>query len=273
MLFLTAGATVSFAEEPAGGLAGRVTTSATPLAQARVYAYQMSDLSLQRVDTDNVGSFLFQELPAGLYKIIAVKVGFVPAVVLLSRDTEETAQYLEVDLAPQSAAAEGGKESFWSLRQKIPKDVLRDLETLEMAATEEPHGETMQRAALQETSIETMTGADDAAGRGGGSSRNQVALAGTVGLSEFDLTGDVWVARSRESQEDPSHAAELSLSLSNPGGSRVRLTTIDNSLSSRRSNYTDVDLERYQVSWSQEIGKGMSEFAAESGANPARSPV
>jgi len=263
-VLLATGVTASFADQENGGLAGRVTTSTTPLAQARVYAYQMSDLSLLRVDTDNVGSFLFQELPAGLYKIIAIKVGFVPAVVLLSRDTPETKQYLEVDLAPRSAQAGGGRETFWSLRQRIPKDVLRDLETLEMAASEgSPGGAVVERAALEETSFETLTGTDDAAGQGGGSSRNRLALAGTVGQSEFDLIGDVWVARSSETMEDPSHAAALSLSLNNPGGSRIRLTTIDNRLTQQNSNYTSVDLERYQVSWSQTIGSGVSELLAE----------
>ena len=98
-------------------LTGKVTTSATPLAQARVYAYQVSDLTLRRVDTDGIGSFLFSELPAGLYKIIAFKSGFVPAVVLLQRHSAEAVQYLEVDLAPQDQVSAEGGSDFWSLRK------------------------------------------------------------------------------------------------------------------------------------------------------------
>ena len=140
-------------------LTGKVTTRATPLAQARVYAYQMNDLTLRRVDTDLIGSFLFEQLPAGLYKIIAVKAGFVPAVVLLQRQTAAAAQYLSVDLAPQGVTAVRGRESFWSLREKIPADVLRDLETLEM---DESDGVVSGSGLnLAETRFQAMTGADD----------------------------------------------------------------------------------------------------------------
>jgi hypothetical protein len=253
--------TAGWADSPPQALVGRVTTSATPLAQARVYAYQMSDLSLHRVNTDAIGSFGFSDLPAGLFKIIAIKAGFVPAVVLLTRETQETQQYLEVQLAPQVAGQADGKESFWSLRKKLPKDVLRDLETLEIAAANRQN-DTSQ-ADLLETQISAMTGTSDVGSGANDMSRGQMAMSGSLGASEFDLTGDYWLAREPRSTETAAHSAQLSLSLSNPNGSRVRLTTIDNEMNSRQQNYTDVDLSRYQVSWSQEIGRGSSQVNAE----------
>ncbi len=251
-----------WADSTPHGLAGRVTTAAIPLAQAHVYAYQMSDLSLHRVSTDAVGSFLFSDLPAGLFKIIAIKAGFVPAVVLLTRDTNDIQQYLEVDLVPQTATQVDGKQSFWSIRQKLPTDVLRDLETLEMAAANR-ESERESTTGVLETRLAAMTGTNDAIAGAGEVSRGQLAVSGSLGASEFDLTGDYWLARAARSNDSAAHAAEFSLSLSNPNGSRVRLTTIDNRINSSARNYTDVDLSRYQVSWSQEIGRGSSQVSAE----------
>jgi hypothetical protein len=228
----------------------------------RVYAYQVSDLTLRRVDTDNVGTFVFEQLPAGLYKIIAFKTGFVPAVVLLSRETPEVAQYLEVDLSPQSAAAAVEQDSFWSLRQKIPRAVLRDLETIEIAA-DEPMGSDDSRTGLLETRLEALTGSDSAVEDSIGMSRGQVAMTGTLGSSDFGLTGDYWLAPSKQSRDENSYASEVSLSLDNPNGSRVRLTTVDNSLSRATKARDSVDLERYQVSWSQDLGPGTSTVKAE----------
>lgn len=259
---LVAVTTAAWADSVPGTLAGRVTTSTTPLAQARVYAYQMSDSSLRRVDTDSIGAFLFADLPAGLYKIIAIKAGFVPAVVLLTRETPSTQQYLEVDMARRRVDTANGKENFWSLRQKLPKDVLRDLETLELAAGDGSESDAVQRAGVLETRFEALTGTDDTLGGENALSRGQLAMAGSFGATEFDLTGDYWLARPTNSSDSAAHAAQLSLSLSNPDGSKVRLTTIDNSIDRSQRNYTAVDLSRYQVSWTQDIGRGTSEVSA-----------
>jgi Carboxypeptidase regulatory-like domain len=144
------------------GLAGRVLGSSAPLSAAGVYAYQLADLALYKVMTDPQGNFLFRDLPAGLYKIIAHKPGFLPAVILVTRTTAKTYQFLELQLAqraaagsPRSPTADGagsagagdrghggrqggaaspnaaGDEDFWALRASIPADVLRDIEMAE----------------------------------------------------------------------------------------------------------------------------------------------
>ncbi|MEE8139007.1 MAG: carboxypeptidase-like regulatory domain-containing protein, partial [Thermoanaerobaculia bacterium] len=82
----------------AGALEGRVSRATTPLPASAVYAYRLADFSLRKVVTDGEGDFLFDRLPAGLYKIIAYKAGFVPAVALLTRATEGTRQFLEMQL-------------------------------------------------------------------------------------------------------------------------------------------------------------------------------
>src|SRR5262245_36081138 len=86
------------------GVAGRVVgaSAATgsskgrgaPLPAAVVYAYQLADLTLQKVTTDPQGRFLFADLPAGLYNIIVHKPGFVPAVLPLTRTAAAAYQFV-----------------------------------------------------------------------------------------------------------------------------------------------------------------------------------
>jgi hypothetical protein len=140
------------------GVGGRVASNSTPLTSAAVYAYQLASLSLYKVITDPQGNFLFRDLPAGLYKIIAHKPGFEPVVVLLTRNTPSAYQFLDLQLAqdtrpaaaanPPNGAAratgangipvkaanqtDGDDADFWALRGRIPTDVLRDIEASEM---------------------------------------------------------------------------------------------------------------------------------------------
>lgn len=251
--------------QPADGgseyaLAGRVTASATPLAQARVYAYQMSDLSLRQVDTDPVGGFLFTELPAGLFRIIAIKAGFVPAIVLLQRQTAGAAQYLEVDLAPQTAAASTGERDFWKLRSKLPQDVLRDLETMELEA--ESGGQMTRGFQLAETTVSAMSGANQQFGDSGQMTTGVLGVSGSFGEAEFALAGDYATARSRQSAR-PDHTNDVSLRVTDPAAGSVRISSSDNQLH-RSGTTSPIGLERYQVAWAQDFGRrGSSEMRAE----------
>lgn len=117
---------LAYSEAPIG-VAGRVLAGSSPVAQATVYAYQVVERSLRRVLTDGGGEFAFSALPAGVYKIIAHKSGFAPAVTVLTRRSAEESQFLQVELpAIDSAAPESG---YWELRAEVPGDVLRELQT------------------------------------------------------------------------------------------------------------------------------------------------
>src|SRR5262245_17011933 len=92
-------------QEAVPGLGGLVRSNVGPLDSARVYAYQVTELTITRAVTDDQGHFLFATLPAGVYKIIAHKVGFVPAVVLFTRATQSAADFLEFELTPEQSAS------------------------------------------------------------------------------------------------------------------------------------------------------------------------
>src|SRR5512139_1695420 len=80
-LALSLGAFASSAS--ATGVSGRVVLAEDPVAKATVYAYRVVERTFDKVATDDSGRFLFDALPAGLYKIVAHKVGLTPAVLVL----------------------------------------------------------------------------------------------------------------------------------------------------------------------------------------------
>lgn len=109
----------------AAGVSGRVTLSNDPVARATVYAYRVVERSFDKVATDDGGRFLFDALPAGLYKIVAHKIGLAPAVLVLARKSADETQFVQVDLSAEELSP---AEDFWSTRASVPGDVLRDLD-------------------------------------------------------------------------------------------------------------------------------------------------
>ncbi len=280
LLLMGAGGRASAEERRIAGVAGRVRAEAAPIAAAGVYAYQLSDFSLHKVSTDAQGNFLFQELPAGLYKIIAHKAGFEPVVIMLTRTTDKAYQFLELELTqapkePQGPAPDG--EDIWSLRARIPADVLRDIDTL---APETSGGQlarfTQERLpgsggylAQFHTDVSAMTGVDGlTAGGESQVSGARVGIQGQVGQMQVGLRGHFW-------QLDPSslqpgagggsgQTSAVSLDLESSPGSKLNVSSLTSRLSARQQSAdSPIDFEHYQVSWSQPMAGGQSDFAAQ----------
>lgn len=126
------------------GLEGRVVLNESPVSEARVYAYQLVEKSMHKVLTDAGGRFLFADLPAGIYKLIAHKAGLAPAIQLLQRDAADSPQFVELQLTQEAAA---DLTDFWSVRSEIPADVLREI-TAPLAAGTESGAEAPEIANL-----------------------------------------------------------------------------------------------------------------------------
>src|SRR5436309_867374 len=124
-------AAVARADVRLPGVGGLVRGESSPLSAAHVWAYQITDLSLHKVLTDAQGNFLFRDLPAGFYKIIAHKVGFAYAVIPLVRKTAQAYQRVEVDLPPRAAGQVEKGDDFWGLVSQVPADVLHEIERAE----------------------------------------------------------------------------------------------------------------------------------------------
>lgn len=263
---LVASAQTAQAEARLAGVAGRVLGERSPLSAAQIYAYQLADLSRHKVMTDTQGNFLFKDLPAGLYKIIAHKSGFMPVVVPLTRVTAQAYTFLELKLSQRQPGTEKDVEDFWAVRAKVPADVLREID---MAA----QAENLQIASYFGTSAGSLTGnfktemqALTGVDRGAQLSGGGVGIKGQLGGTQVDLKGNF-----RQLSSDPFQPAgstagtgqTSSLSLNLGGhGSRINISSINNRGNGNRED-GPVDFEHYQVNWSQEVGEnGHSDFAA-----------
>jgi hypothetical protein len=296
------GASAGAAAVGAVGVGGRVIGNSSPLAAAGVYAYQLANLTLHKVETDPQGNFLFRNLPAGLYKIIANKPGFMPAVILLTRTTAQAYQFLELQMA-QGAASNAGADAarssadpdFWALRASIPPDVLRDIDAAEPpdAATKSARaalpgdggaaraGSTVSNAALASrfrTEVLAMTGVADVAQVGVGQvSTGKLGIEGQLGAMAVGLSGNFWqmssdgplpgaANRSASIGSSDGQTSALSLNLQPGASSKITLDSVSDHLLPRTAtgSLDPVGLDHYQVSWSQALGESSrSDFSAQ----------
>jgi Carboxypeptidase regulatory-like domain len=260
------------AEGRHAGVAGRVVGESSPLAAAHIYAYQLADLSLHKVLTDGEGNFLFQDLPAGLYKIIAHKMGFVPAVIMLTRTTAQAYQFVEVQLAQRQPGNGPESDDYWSIRARVPADVLRDIEAgesqIQLASLSAPASGSL--SGNFQTEMKALTGVDQNASEGGQIAGGDVGIQGQLGQIQVGLRGSYFQLSSSDVLQSGGGAlgtgqtSSLSIDLARGPGSRVSITSLSNRMIARgESGESPVDFEHYQVSWSHEVGEnGHSEFAA-----------
>ncbi len=260
------------------GVGGLVRGEASPLSAAHVYAYQVTDFSLHTVLTDAQGHFLFQDLPAGFYKIIAHKAGFVPAVILLARKAAQDYQRLEVDLLQSQAGKVDKGDDFWGLVSQVPPDVLHQIqaaeagdETLHLTGLPFGSGNRIVLPSSFKGQMQALTGVDQIAAAGGGQmSGGGVGLTGQVGETQVELQGK-FLTLSPGATLQPAgtagmgQAGSLAVDFARGPDSRVSIQSYNNRLTMRSESgdYSPVDLEHYQVSWSQSVGEnGRSEMAA-----------
>ncbi len=274
---LLVGAATAAAAQPVqpAAVAGRVLGKSSPLASAGVYAYQLADLTLHKVTTDPQGNFLFRDLPAGLYKVIAHKAGFLPAIVLLTRTTAQSHQFVELQLAQVTPGERLAGEDFWSLRARIPADVLRDIETAEIQRAAFEAVSDGSRLALAtapfQAEMTAMTGLDEVAGAGQGQiRRGRLGIEGRVGDVQVGLSGDYWqlapgAAGAHGVAMGDAEASAVSLEVAPGPDSRLALSTRSSRLlATPDGGNLPVGLDQYAVSWSQALGEnGRSQFAAQ----------
>ncbi|HEY2739899.1 MAG TPA: carboxypeptidase-like regulatory domain-containing protein [Thermoanaerobaculia bacterium] len=253
----------------------------SPLPSAGVYAYQLADASLRKVLTDPQGNFLFQDLPAGLYKIIAHKIGFTPVVVRITRTTAQTYQRVELQLAEErrNGSARVHPDDFWSVRASIPGDVLRQIQSDERERTQLSLADA-QRLDLSNvaknaakagfsTSMQAMTGVDQITQANGLLSGGGVGIAGQLGQVEVGLRGSFWQingdAAGRPGMSgNTGQASNLSLDLARGSGSRIVFTSQSNRLTRNSDGGAPIDYENYQVNLTQGLGEtGRSDFSAQ----------
>ncbi len=243
--------------EPSG-VSGRVVLKTTPVAAAQVYAYQLVEKTLQKVSTDEAGKFLFAALPAGVYKLIAHKSGFAPAVTLLQRDAGDEAQFVELRMTRE----EGAAEDFWSVRSQIPSDVLRDMEqpeetqVVQLVPAEGHQGTEMLAEVSASTGVADIKPESPARVSGG-----KVGVMGQFGKVKLFLRGDY---QTLESEGDPAtefgldvagRTRSVALNLQTPNQGVFDISSYDHRLLAVQGDWvTPVEASQYRLNWSREIG-------------------
>ncbi len=107
---------------------GTVKNAARPVANALVIALNLQDFQSVQTWTASDGTFSLPQLRGGIYKIIAVKQGFLPAIttIIPTRTTHRIALRLDSEKKAKRSAS----QEIWELRGSLPPDVLRDLDAM-----------------------------------------------------------------------------------------------------------------------------------------------
>jgi len=106
---------------------GTVTNAARPVANALVIALNLQDFAATQVWTGVDGSFSLPALRSGIYKVIAVKQGFAPAITTIVPTRPNQTISLRLGDEKRSRRKDVNQQ-IWELRASLPPDVLRDLE-------------------------------------------------------------------------------------------------------------------------------------------------
>ena len=106
---------------------GSVTIPAGPAENALVIALNLDDFAAVQTFTATDGSFSLPKLRSGIYRIIALKQGFIPAtatVVPTRPDHKVTLRMAD----EKSARARSRAQEIWEIRGSLPPDVLREVD-------------------------------------------------------------------------------------------------------------------------------------------------
>jgi hypothetical protein len=263
----------SVAAVAAGVLGGRVVGSESPLHAASVYVYHLADSQLQKALTDSDGGFGFAELPAGLYKVVAFKPGFLPAVVLLTRAAANVRQFVDLELEREPVPGAVAADDFWSLRGEVPADVLRDIE-IALFADPAVDADAGHKVALGPTDDgrfhAAMRAETGVAALVDGTARltaGRIAVEGQVAGMAIGLSGDYRqlhaAAGGRPLATEVGASRGMRLELATSDQTRVDVRTLSNTMAEGVAGPRGADFEHVQVSWSQRVGeRGRSELAA-----------
>lgn len=255
------------------GVEGRVFSESSPLAAAQIYAYQLADLKPRRVQTDAQGNFLFQNLPAGLYQVIAHKSGFEAVMLKFSLTTAQAYKRLEIQLKQrQRTKDKEDEDDFWSIRAQVPADVLREIENdqagIHLASFMPAPAPSLSN--VFETEMQALTGVDQNLASGGGQiSGLGGGVKGQLGDAEVMLRGHFSklngnAVRPGAGPVGTGQTTSVSLNVAHGLRSRLSISSLNNRMAGfSESGDSPIDFESYQVNWSQQVGEnGHSDFTA-----------
>ncbi len=268
----------SLGDPTAGRLVGRVQAGKAPLPAAQVYVYDVADSSKLRTTTDRFGRYAFQPLPAGIYRVVAHRPGYVPAVAELTRTTGESVQSLDFELGARGRRSgndgEEDGEDFWSVRARIPSDVLRQIQIAEAIADDQGWAlETVIQRERFEAELRTLSGIEETGEAGARVMGSQLDLRSRFGETQFALRSDTrefkrQAFRTGTAQQPLGDSQAFALDV-NHRGSNIQVTSQRHRFQGAEAGAWDdwdsaaaAGLESYGVRVEQAAGGGASHFEA-----------
>lgn len=121
---------------------GSVTNSTRPVGNALVIALNLNNLNAIQTFTGSDGSFSLPQMPSGVYKIIAMKYGFAPAIQTIVPTKRDHRLKLRLEAEKQAA---GTNQQMWEIRGSLPPDILRDIDIV-MTPPPDPIGPAVTAA-------------------------------------------------------------------------------------------------------------------------------
>ncbi|MCU1228136.1 MAG: hypothetical protein JWO97_1020 [Acidobacteria bacterium] len=108
---------------------GSVTSAARPVGNALVIALNLGNLDAIQTFSTSDGNFALPPLRSGIYKIIAVKYGYAPAMAMVVPN--KASQRLTLKLGNEnSARGKDARTAIWEIRGSLPADILRELDAV-----------------------------------------------------------------------------------------------------------------------------------------------
>jgi hypothetical protein len=104
---------------------GNVTSATRPVGNALVIALNLNSLDAIQTFSAGDGSFSLPRLPSGVYKIIAMKYGFAPAIETIVPTTKDHRVKLRLQAEKQARSV---NQRMWEIRGSLPPDILRDID-------------------------------------------------------------------------------------------------------------------------------------------------
>lgn len=163
---------------------GNVTSAARPVANALVIALNLKDLDSIQTYSALDGTFMMPPLRTGIYKIIAVKQGFTPAIATVI--PTKPSHRVSLALEDEKKARKAKNDEMWEIRASVPPDVLRTIEMV-LAPPVEPQRSASMNLPRFKGQMMSVTGV----GVGGDQSSSMPAFAQTSVGVESRL-GDGW---------------------------------------------------------------------------------
>ncbi|MEM9594440.1 MAG: carboxypeptidase-like regulatory domain-containing protein [Acidobacteriota bacterium] len=240
------------------GVTGKVVADAKPLSSVVIYAYEVASHKMREVETDRRGQFLFETLPAGMYKLVAHKPGFVPTVELLLRRTRDERQYIEMSLRREELGQARDAEGYWHVRGRVPVDVLRQIQQVHTrsGSFSGPAGDQLQAGPFLEAQMTASSGVEQLGGLGDAQVTGaEIGLRGSTGGLKMGLDGHFQqlAQQGAGAGSVDGQTQSVALQLQSAQDQQVRLSTTTGELTG-----TDlggpIDMEFYQLAWNGRTG-------------------